>query len=181
MGRPDAPDAYHTDMYRFRDCGAVSHLFDRPLAACAGNSDDNSGTQLHASGVLGVAKANRRHVLAAAEGLSDRPDRHARSHPRRAPGGPVADRSALRGPDLIGPFLPRHSIEKLARELPVIVMARALGSRAVDVIKNRRRLRRPARRRAPATQPCRSAYNRPPELAPAGRRQRANLPASRSS
>ena len=36
---------------------------------------------------------------------------------------------------LIGPFLPRRAIEELARALPVVVMARALRSRAVDVIR----------------------------------------------
>jgi DNA-binding LacI/PurR family transcriptional regulator len=36
---------------------------------------------------------------------------------------------------LIGPFLSRRAIEELARELPVVVMARALRSRAVDVIR----------------------------------------------
>ena len=36
---------------------------------------------------------------------------------------------------LIGPFLSRQAIEELAEQLPVVVMARALRSRAVDVIR----------------------------------------------
>src|SRR6185312_15972228 len=45
------------------------------------------------------------------------------------------ERQAVQALILIGPFLSRRAIEELARELPVVVMARALRSRAVDVIR----------------------------------------------
>ena len=50
---------------------------------------------------------------------------------------------------LLGPTLPRALLEELAERLPVVVVARALRSRTVDVVRSDDVDRCPARRRAP--------------------------------